>query len=271
MSVCNRLSVTKHSIEAIKRHSTLPHQLYVYDNHTNHKIDEHFEYFCRLYKSGEITQVVFNTRASTFNAFSKASSCNQFGLTHECDPNKNSYEFLLIMDNDIIVTPGYDKILKNAWDDVKKLGMKDIKIISQNPGGIIKRSKTNNQIGGYDAIIGKAGGSGFWSVRNNFFTDVGFLDLKQLVGLNKRHDINYWKKLERSSGGKPYILGVDTKLCIHVGGMAGSVCNTYTRNKGRGNVEEMIKFKDKEEQLDKLTFDQFYKAVYNDKGCISNW
>ena len=101
MTVRNRLAITKKCIAAIQKHSTIPYQLYVYDNQTNYKLDEHFKYFSKLYNKGLVTQVVFNTNASTFNAFSKAASCNMFGLLHQQDPEKNKYSFLLILDNDI--------------------------------------------------------------------------------------------------------------------------------------------------------------------------
>lgn len=271
LTVCNRLAVTKHCIEAIKRNSKLKYQLYIYDNHPNCLIDEHFEYFKEIYKSGIATQIVFNTKQSTFNAFSKASACNQFGLTHECDPEKDNYDFLLFLDNDIIVESGYDEILKNAWIEVKKKGMKDIKIIGQTPGAIINRVPFNDTICGYKAVLGRGGGSAFWSIQNNFFRDVGFLDLKQLIGQKKRHDISYWAKLSKITNGNPYILGLHKRLCIHTGKLAGSVCNTYTRNKNDPKVEEMIKFKEQEKFISNMTFDEFYKNVSHNEACLKDW
>ena len=40
--------------------------------------------------------------------------------------------------------------------------------------------------------IGKLGGSGFWNVKTDFFKKVGYLDIKMLIGQNKRHDQNSW-------------------------------------------------------------------------------
>ncbi len=42
LTVRNRLSVTKKAIHALKYHSKIPHQIYIYDNLTNYKLDEHF-------------------------------------------------------------------------------------------------------------------------------------------------------------------------------------------------------------------------------------
>ena len=78
LTVRNRLAITKKCIKAIQKHSTMPYQLYVYDNQTNHRLKEHFEYFADLYEKGLVSQVTFNTNASTFNAFSKAASNNMF-------------------------------------------------------------------------------------------------------------------------------------------------------------------------------------------------
>ena len=45
ISVRNRLAITKKCIYALKEHSTIKHQIYVYDNETNYRLKEHFDYF----------------------------------------------------------------------------------------------------------------------------------------------------------------------------------------------------------------------------------
>ena len=100
-----------------------------------------------------------------------------------------------------------------------------------------------------------------------------YLDVKNLVGFNKKHDQHYWTKLEKSTNGKDYILGLNHKLCIHVGSIAGSVCNVLTKNKNlkQRNPEELIKFEDAENKLDSMNFDEFYKMIINNKEMINNW
>jgi hypothetical protein len=93
LTVRNRLAITKKCIEALKKHSTIRHQLYVYNNQTNHLLEEHFKYFYKLYSRGLVSQVSFTSDDSNFNAFSKASTCNFFGSQHEHDPNKDKYNF----------------------------------------------------------------------------------------------------------------------------------------------------------------------------------
>lgn len=271
ISVRNRLAITKKCLEAIKLHSTLPREVYIFDSQTNHLIDDHFKFYADLYKKGEIAQVTVSTDQATFGAFSKAVACNQFALLHEQSPNKDNYSFLLILDNDIILTPGWDQLLLTAWKFVNKRGMKDIKIIGQTPGGIRKKSDVSEKISGFDTVIGYYGGSGLWSVRPNFFRDVGILDLKQLVGHNKRHDQLYWHLLAKASKGNPYIMGIKSKIGIHCGKHAGSICNTLTRQKGNPNKEELIKFKEAEDAIDKMSFDDFYKMIINDKHLINDW
>ena len=68
LSVRNRLAITKKCIEAIERHTELPYHLYVYNNQTNYKVEEHWRYFQTLYEQGRISQVTFNTNESTWNA-----------------------------------------------------------------------------------------------------------------------------------------------------------------------------------------------------------
>ncbi len=263
LTVRNRLAITKKCIEAIKRHTKIPYQLYVYNNQSDYLVGEHFNYFCKLFEKGEVAQVTFNTDASTFNAFSKAAACNMFGLQHEQDPVKDSYEFLLFLDNDIILLPEWDRKVKLMWKHLKKQGRMYIKVVGQLPGGV-KPKIPIGQIEGVEVCEGKLGGSGLWCVRSNFFRDVGFLNIKSLVGHNKKHDQNYWQKMEKASGGKPYIMGIRDKLGLHCGSLAGSVCNRLTKNRGNVQKGELIKFEKAEKHIEQQTFEEFYNSIIND-------
>jgi len=270
LSVRNRLAITKKCIEAIVLHSEVPHRIYVYDNDTNYKLKEHFDFFYKLIENKIISQISFTTKQSTFNAFSKASSCNFFGHQHEEDPKKDKYDFLMFLDNDIIVTPGWDTKLNTAWKFVNRGKLDHIKVIGQLPGGI-KNIKEKFQIEKMIAKAGSLGGSGLWSVRPNFFRDVGFLDLKELVGLDKRHDQLYWRALSSASNGRPYIMGLSEKLGIHCGRYAGSVCNRLTRNKSNPRREELIKFENAEKEIDSQDFKSFYMKIVNNKKLLNDW
>ncbi len=267
LSVRNRLAMTQKCITGIKRHSKLKHHIYVYNNASNHLLKEHFLYFYNLYNSKQITQVTFTTEDSTFNAFSKASTCNFFGQQHEQDPKKDKYDYLVMMDNDIIVTPGWDEKLLQAWRYVKKHRLDNVKVTGQRPGGIKNVEKRVHEISKeLRGKVGTLGGSGLWSVRPDFFRDVGFLDLKRLVGQDKKHDQMYWQLMARASGGKPYIMGLQSKLGYHCGPMAGSVCNRLTRNRGnQKQKEKVIKFEENENRVASFDFDQFYKRITTDK------
>jgi len=268
MTVRNRLSITKKAISALFLHTKTPYQLYIYDNLTDFRLDDHFNYFYKLYNRGEITQVTFNTADSTFKAFSKASACNAFGAQHEQDPEKDNYDFLLFLDNDIIVTPEWDLRILKAWRQVKKFGLKNIKAISQRPGGIKEVIEYDKPIAGTKAIIGKLGGSGFWSVKPDFFRDVGFLDLKKLIGRNKMHDQLYWRMMDISTQGKKYIMGLGCKLAIHCGHVSGSICNILDK---RPDALYKIKFEEAEINIDKMSFEEFYNSIVNNKFLIKDW
>ena len=270
LSVRNRLAITKKCIYALKEHSTIKHKIYVYDNSTNYLLKEHFDYFYKLYEKKYISQITFTSEDSTFNAFSKASTGNFFGKQHEEDPKKDKYDFLVILDNDIVVTKNWDSILHKAWAYVAKNKLNNIKVIGQLPGGI-KNKIEKHIIGDMHCRVGKLGGSGLWSVRTNFFQDIGFLNLKKLIGHNKKHDQMYWGLLERSTKGKPYILGLGDKLGIHCGKYAGSVCNKLTRIKNEKERNKAIQFKDAEEGIEKINFTDFYNEIYNDKKLMNDW
>jgi len=271
MSIRNRLAITKKCVQALYKHSSTPFQLFCYDNLTHYQIKEHFAYFRKLYEKGFIVQVTFNTSVSTFNAFSKVVASNQFGLLHEQDPNKDNCEFLLLLDNDIIVAPDFDKVLKQAWKDVRKMKLKNVKVIGQLPGGIKQKVVLDQKIAGFEAKFGKLGGSGLWSVRPNFFRDVGFLDVKKSVDQVKRHDQEYWNLLDQSTSGKGYILGLRTKLGIHCGKFAGSICNVLSRNRKTPNKLKLIEFEKAEEKINSMSFDEFYKKVQDDKDLVNDW
>lgn len=271
ISVRNRLAITKKCIEALILHSKIPHRIFVYDNATNHRLKDHFDFFHELYERGFISQITFTTEESTFRAFSKASTSNFFGLQHEQDPKKNKYTFLMILDNDIIVTPGWDTHLKEAWEYVKSKNLNHIKVIGQLPGGIkskVEKHRINENMVG---AVGTLGGSGLWSVRPNFFQVVGYLNLSSLVGQDKKHDQQYWKLLQASSPGKPYIMGINKKLGIHCGRRAGSVCNRLTRNKHKKERLDLIKFEEAEKNIDSVDFKTFYASIINDRALITNW
>lgn len=271
ISVRNRLAMTKKCIQALKKHSKLKHHIYVYNNASNYRLDEHFKYFGELYVKKEISQITFTTEATTFNAFSKASTSNFFGLQHEQDPNKHKYLFLVLMDNDIIVTPGWDLKIRAAWEYIVRNKLQNVKVVGQRPGGIKSVEPTVHKIAGdMTARVGRLGGSGLWSVRPNFFTDVGLLDLKPLVGQHKKHDQQYWRLLGKSTNGKSYIMGLNSKLGYHCGAMAGSVCNRLTRNRTK-KIGDLINFEGQENNIDKMNFDEFYEMITKDKRFTRGW
>jgi hypothetical protein len=264
LTVRNRLAITTKCLTALKRHSSIQHQIYIFENLTNFQTDEHFLYWSMLYQKGLISQVTFNTKESTFNAFSKAVSCNQFGLLHEMDPEKDKCDFLVFLDNDMIVEKNWDVAIKKAWEDVNKLKWNNIKVITQLPGGIMKKKDVPEKIAGFSARTGISGGSGFWTVRPNFFIDVGYLPINRLIGVNKKHDQTYWTIMANLTKNKDYILGLEAKLAMHCGGnIAGSVCNVLTKNKNvkEKNLNELIKFEASEKRIDSLSFDEFYKEI----------
>lgn len=263
ITVRNRLGITKKCIEAIKKHSTIPNQIFIYNNQTSYRMKEHFSYFCELYQKGEIAQVTFNTNESTFNAFSKAVACNMFGLQHEQDPQKDSYDFLLFLDNDVILLPEWDKKIKLMWKFIKKHNKRNIKVVGQLPGGVKPKTRIG-QLEGVELCEGKLGGSGLWSVRPNFFREVGYLPIPQLVGHDKKHDQLYWKLLEKASNGEAYIMGIRDKLGLHCGAMAGSVCNRLTQNRGNPKRHKLVNFTEADQMIESMTFDEFLQKIIKD-------
>ena len=269
LTVRNRLAVTKMCMLALSKHSELEHQIYVYDNLSDVKLAEHFALWYKLFEKGLISQVTFASKESMFNAFSKVVTSNLFALQHSQDPNKDKCDFLVLLDNDVIVTPGWDSILKRAWTEVSKHALKQIKIIGQLPGGIIEAKEIPQKIAGVKCKIGKLGGSGIWSVQSDFFEKVGLLQVKNFIGSSKRYDQSYWYLTERASLGKPYILGLHCKLGIHCGSLSYSVCNNLVGSKKQISLSEAEEKTDK--YIEGLTFEEFYNAVSTDEELLKGW
>jgi hypothetical protein len=197
-----------------------------------------------------------------------------FGMAHEMDPQRKKTDFLVCLDNDVLLLPKWDLRAKTAWNYVNQHKLKNIKIVGSLPGGIKNGVETIDIVP--DKLIGRVaflGGSGFWAVRPDFFSDVGFLPIKQLVGHNKKHDQLTWRMCSNATKGKAYIVGLKPKLAIHVGRFCGSVCNRLTRN---GNASEkkkleLIEFPGNEEKIESQTFDEFYDSCINNERLVREW
>jgi len=227
-----------------------------------HQLDRHFGFYHTLLKQKLVHQVTFNTTESTFNAFSKAISLNAFGQNHEQDPEKNKCEMLVTLDNDVIVMPGWDQILREAWYEIERLKIPHVYAITQQLGGAVKYGKwLERKIAGYKAYHGKLGGSCLWSSRSNFYEKVGLLDVKPLVGFNKKHDQHYWVKMETLSNGAPYILGLDAPLLLRGGPIAGSVCNVIGFGAPKHKLEQ-VRYENQDAAIDSKSFNEFYEKLF---------
>jgi len=262
ITVRNRLGITKKCIEALLKHSTIPHQIYIYDNLTDYKLESHFAFYHTLLRKKLVHQVTFNTKESTYNAFSKAISLNQFAMNHNQDPEKNKCEMLVTLDNDVIVMPGWDKILRDAFINIKQFKIKNVYVIGQYLGGAIKYGQwLERDIAGYKAYHGKLGGSCLWASRPDFYDKVGMLDPKPLVGFNKKHDQHYWTQMEKLTNGGPYILGLDAPLLLRGGPIAGSVCNVIGFSNAPHKIKQ-VQYQKQDEYIESLSFKEFYRKLY---------
>jgi len=269
--VRNRLGITKKCIEAITKHTnSKKYEIYIYDNLTNYRLNDHFTYFNKLFQKDIIQQYTVNSDKSTFNAFSKVVAINQFGHHHLMDPRRNDFEFIVLLDNDMIVMPDWDLYLYDAWKFLKSKNDKYIKIVTQFPGGIKHAVIQPYKIRDANVYTGKLGGSGFWAVNTDFFNDVGFLNCANFINIHKKHDQLYWLKLARASRNNNYILAINERIVLHAGGIAGSVCNSLTKQSNSLNKLEKIKFKEVDAKIEKLTFDEFFSSV-KDKSKLFKW
>ena len=270
LTVRNRLEITKKCVEALYKYTSRPVHLFVFDNLTQTRVDDHFNYFCDLYKQGKIKKYVVNTTESTCNCFSKATSWNEMGLFVETHPNKEMYDWILCIDNDmIIIEPGWDDIIKETMEVVEKK-VPDIMIYTQAPGGV-SGTEITIPIKGKDvsARIGVNGGSGFWNVPTDFFSKIGLLELEPLVNINKRHDLNLWEKLNEWSNGTPYTFAINLPLALHTGYYNGqdlSICK-----KTRNNPSLNIDFEEFDTIVGNMNFEEFITWIKKDQEVFRKW
>jgi hypothetical protein len=273
IAICvrNRLGITRKCLEAILKHSKIEHEIYIYDNLTNYRLTDHVLYFNKLFQKNIIQQYTVNSDKSTFNAFSKVVALNQFGYNHLMDPRKDQFSFLVFLDNDMIVMPNWDEYLYDAWSYLNSQKNKNIKIVTQYPGGIKYAKLQKFRIKDKSVYTGKLSGSGLWAVNTNFFSDVGFLNCKDFLHQHKKHDQVYWNRLRKIAKNNDYVLAIQGKIALHAGGMVGSICNQLDKEKiDKRESYEKIKFKEVDAKIEKLSFDDFFKAV-EQKTKLFKW
>lgn len=270
MTVRNRLSLSEKCIEALYKNTSSDIHLFVFDNCTTHNIDGHFTYFSYLYKQGKLQKYVVNTLISTFNAFSKAMSFNEFGVYIESLPDKSIYDFLLCLDNDmILVEKDWDLIIKEAMEATSKK-IPTLEIWAQYPGGCSGHDYTI-PIKGQDTTIrlGINSGSGFWCIKPDFFSRVGLIEPELLVGINKRHDIELWSKLNELHKGKPYVCAIKIPMALHFSYFNGkdlSICKP-TRN----DPSKEIIHHDVEKLVNSMSYEEFIEFIKKDEELFSQW
>ena len=242
-TVRNRLQMTKYTLEQLFRSVNFNNwelEIFLYDNLSEFDMEERAQYYGKLLRERWLTQVTFNTKGSTDNAFSKAAANNQFADFHMNSLDKRSIRYLIMMDNDMLCLPGWLEQFDKAWKDVRsdpKL-KKEISIVTQHPGGVMGRKRFS--INGTEYTRGTSGGSGLWIVKNDFYDRIGKLNLAKLVGKNKAHDQHYWYRIQRKTGVYNYAVTVFCQKVLHLGGICGSVCNSLHQNGGR-NLHQVEK------------------------------
>jgi hypothetical protein len=133
----------------------------------------------------------------------------------------------------------------------------------------MERKEIPQMIAGVKCELGKLGGSELWCVKNNFFEEIGLLQVRNFVGLSKKYDQSYWYLADKITCGRPYILGLNHKLAIHCGSLTYSTCNTLTRKGPKVDLKEIEEKTDK--YIDGLTFEEFYDAISNDETLLKEW
>lgn len=266
ITVRNRLALTKKCIQTLYKSTRRPIHLFVYDNCTSYKIKEHFDYFSELYETGVLQKYVVNTFESTYNAFSKVVAFNEFGRTILENPIANRYEFLVLLDNDMMmVKDNWDDIIIDMWRGIdSEEELRDmIHIVTQWPNGCTSAQTGEFHIGdeNYKLQLGYTSGSCFWCFRDSFFKKVGFLNPNNVVGQNKKHDQLYWHKMRAINNHKPYILAVEEDLVVTYDNYKDinlSICDP-----SQFDPQKEITFKEVDDTIDKMPYDSFMNLLRN--------
>jgi len=169
----NRLDFTKQTIKALMEKTTVKSEFIFVDNAST---DGTKNYLKSLkHKTGAVREIL------VFNKFNQGISIGRNkGIV------QSRGDFILTLDNDIIVPENYDKLLIEACNKIKNLGMvgisvekPDYDIITQN--GVSIQYKKNN-IGGAAICL-----------RREIFNRIGYFHADHLYGAE---DCNYYIRMQ---------------------------------------------------------------------------
>lgn len=290
----DRIILTQKTIDSLLSFSSVFKNIhiYVFDNLscTN---KERILYFYQLLEEGKIKYYSHDTSVSLTNCFGKSviferwlnMMMNDYNIKQsKMLDNKNYY---LLIDNDVIVGPNWDKYFLSASEFIETSGKeKLLYFFIQYPGGvpkihrdkiftkyIVQNKYLNNK--NYELTsYGSGGGSGFW-----------FMNTKQLMMMNslwnyrmisdthnqfKKHDTSTWFAIKKKHGAIKYTAAIKAEqpLVLHLGGVIGSICNVLTSKQNYD--EKRVVMNLKEETLKNLSILEIFEKYKNNENAY-NW
>ena len=259
LSVRNRLGLTKQCLEALRRYTKAPLEIYVFDNLTEPRLlAEHAAFFADKILRGEIAQYVINTAASTHGSFSLCAAATQFADQYARDA-RGTCKMILQLDNDVIVEGGWDSSVRLIWDAVKKAGIDTVQYVSPFVWG---SHKTDVMVGEVPVCVGLMGGSAFMAMQPDFYSTIGMPEPRLLRGKCKGYDRWLGWHIEAKIP-ESYAATADLPLATHCGPLVASICNRLHNGEEAYSPE----IEEHDRAIGEMSFEDFREMVAGSREC----
>jgi len=293
----NRLSVivitrdrnilTQKTIESVRKNMKLFKiiNIYVFDNLTNPN-QERISLFSKLLSNRDIQYYSYDSETSLCGCFGKAVVIqrwikmmkDQYILNNFIEKDNRLTDYYMILDNDVIIGPKFDKYFLTANETLKDLE-KDLHFFVKFIGGIPKASREHPVTRTHDikcsdgeefkvmaAVHG--GGGACWAFDYEKLCKLQWPteSLMNTYQKYKRQDTVSWSLIKSKFNYKPvrYVGGIippdpENPLVLHLGEvLQTSICNVLTREGPAAYNREKHNFELRELQLKDMTAKEIY-------------
>ncbi len=296
MSSRDRTIFTQKTIESIHINSKIFNDIniYLFDNYSD--IDTNrLNMISKLLNNNLIKYYSYDTNTSSCNCFPKAIGfkrwvtmmIDDYNIRLNFKSNINTVDYYVLIDNDMLVGPGYDEYFITASEKLKSVEP-NLHYLVKYPGGVTKNSinygytyemenkfQTNDKFNVISANFG--GGSGFWfmSYEQLLKLQWGYDQLKNTYNSFKKHDTTTWNMIKEKNGNIRYVGAraapkpKSNPLVIHLGGIVGSICNALTK-KDRDYNKLKPEFILKEKDIENMNCNDIFDKYKENSNCY-NW
>lgn len=178
MTVRNRAYVTRQTLEDLRRNSGRAFDLHLYDDRSEEDLPGLWEIYGNLVESGQVSNLVMNRRIPSGVPWGKSYALRQFLASTEATIPAENRQFVVILDNDVELRPGWLSTCVETLLDSESIA-RNLTVASPWDDPHYPRFGTAC-IGGRVVHIQREHGAACWVTRWGFFKRHGLPDLTHL-------------------------------------------------------------------------------------------